>query len=56
MICSWATVHEDKRVSVAGDHAEEGDISNRNCRHESTYATLNGHELSDSQAVARHRF
>ena len=36
MICSWAAVHEDKGVSVAGDHAEEGDISNRNCRHDQT--------------------
>ena len=36
MICSWSAVHENKGVSMTDNLGEEGDVSDRNCRHEST--------------------
>jgi hypothetical protein len=36
MICSWSAVHEDYGVFLTDDLGEEGNVSDRNCRHGST--------------------
>ncbi len=36
MVSSWSAVHEDKGVSMTDNHGEEGDVSDRYFRHEST--------------------